>query len=314
MIWIVGSGLMAREYVKVLQALGESLIVIGRGQENAASTRKDFNCEVIEGGLDAFLATKPALPDKVINTTGIEALAATTAQLLRFGVGNILVEKPGIAYPSEIDELAELADNARAQVVLAYNRRFYASVLEAEKIIAADGGVRSFCFEFTEWSHVIGGLKKTNAEWHNWFLGNSTHVIDTAFFLAGKPRELCTFHSGAISWHPSSSVFAGAGISEKNALFSYHADWEAPGRWVLEIMTAKNRLLFKPMEALQVQKIGSVAIEPVQLDDRLDKEFKPGLFLQVQAFLEGQIERFCTIEEQKQALEKFYLPMSGYKR
>lgn len=314
MIWIVGSGLMAKEYAKVLTALGETFMVIGRGEANAAEIAKEYNCNVVSGGLEHFLATRPSLPAKAINATGIEALATTTGELIRYGIKDILVEKPGIGYPSEIEPLSTLAESSNANVLLAYNRRFYTSVLEAEKIIDADGGVRSFCFEFTEWSHVIRGLKKTAAEHHNWFLGNSSHVIDTAFFLAGKPRELCAFHRGGSDWHPSGTIFAGAGVSEKNALFSYHADWEAPGRWVMEILTAKSRLLFKPMETLQLQKIGSVAVEPVALEDHLDKDFKPGLFLQTKAFVGGDYARFCTIAQQKEMIDKYYLKMSGYQK
>ena len=43
--------------------------------------------------------------------------------------------------------------------MVGFNRRFYSSVLKAKDIIHEDGGVKSFFFEFTEWSHVIAGLK-----------------------------------------------------------------------------------------------------------------------------------------------------------
>ena len=43
-------------------------------------------------------------------------------------------------------------------------------------------------------------------------------------------------------------------------------------------MTRQRRFIFRPLEKLQVQKLASVAIEELPLDDRLDKEFKPGLY------------------------------------
>lgn len=312
MIWIIGTGLMAKEYAKVLQSLGKKFMAVGRGEENCKSFEVEYNVETVRGGLNKFLENKPAMPESAIVTAGIEALTETAVALLQYGVSKILLEKPGVGYPGEIKTITELTRAKQADVLLAYNRRFYASVLKAEELIAEDGGVVSFNFEFTEWSHVIRTLKKHPAEHHNWFLGNSTHVIDTAFFLVGKPTQMCSFVKGGIDWHPASSVFSGTGESEKGALFSYQANWEGPGRWVLEIVTPKHRLIFKPMETLQIQKIGSVAVEPVEIDDKLDKDFKPGLYLQTKAFIEGDYNRFCDIFEQEVNITNYYLKMSGY--
>jgi predicted dehydrogenase len=311
-IWIVGSGLMGIEYAKVLNALNAEFITIGRGQKSCSTFNEQTGNIAISGGLVSFLETKPVLPQAVIVSVGIEALTETTLLLLNYGVKYILLEKPGVGYPAEIRMLTEASQINKATILLAYNRRFYASVLKAEEIIVADGGVSSFNFEFTEWSHIISTLTKHPAEHQNWFLGNSTHVIDTAFFLGGIPKELCAFYKGTLDWHKSSSNFAGAGVSEKNALFSYHANWEAPGRWVIEILTRKNRLIFKPMESLQIQVLGSVAVNPIELDDQLDKDFKPGFYLQTKEFLENKHERFCKIEDQLYMIDNFYNKMSGY--
>ena len=110
----------------------------------------------------------------------------------------------------------------------------------------------------------------------NWFMVNSTHVVDMAFLLGGFPKELESYTAGDCDWHPDSAVFAGSGVSEYGALFSYQANWLAPGRWSVEILTLNNRLVFRPLEKLQVQKPKSVAIEFVDIDDQLDVEFKPG--------------------------------------
>jgi predicted dehydrogenase len=313
MIWIIGTGLMATEYAKVLKSINKPFIAIGRGVENCTSFEKEFNVQTISGGLDNFLKSSPTMPESVIVAAGIEALTETTISLLNYGIKKILLEKPGVGYPREINHLAQLTKEKNAVVLLAYNRRFYSSVLKAQDIIKEDGGVVSFNFEFTEWSHIIRTLKKHEAEHHNWFLGNSTHVIDTAFYLGGKPKQLCAFVKGGIDWHPASSIYSGAGESDSGALFSYQANWEGPGRWVLEIITPKHRLIFKPMETLQIQKIGSVAIESVEMDDKIDKDFKPGLFKQTEAFLNNEYSSFCDIYQQQDNIINYYLKMSNYK-
>lgn len=311
-LWLVGTGGMAKEYAKVLHALKIPFCAIGRSKESSIKFSKEFNIPTFSGGLIEFLQNKPELPEKVIVAVGIDALTSVTLQLLDYGITDILLEKPGVGYPKEINLVVSLTNEKKANVILAYNRRFYSAVFSAEDIIRNDGGVTSFAFEFTEWSHAIRTLSKTKVEHNTWFLGNSTHVIDTAFYLGGKPKSLSAYYKGSLDWHPASSIFSGAGISQKGALFSYHANWESPGRWVIEIMTRKHRLIFKPMESLQLQKIGSVALELVEIDDSLDVNFKPGLYLQTESFLKSDFSRFCTIQEQMETIELYYNKMSGY--
>ena len=88
--------------------------------------------------------------------------------------------------------------------------RIFASVLKAQEIIAEDGGVKSFNFEFTEWGHVIEKMDKPKGDLENWMYANSSHVIDLAFYLGGNPVQINCFTSGELSWHKP-AAFAGAG-------------------------------------------------------------------------------------------------------
>lgn len=311
MIWLIGSGGMAVDYANVLQAQNIQMLVIGRGASSAEKFSSNTGLAVIGGGLDSFLSTTPELADAVIVSVGVEQLAATTFTLLNYGIKKILVEKPAGLNALEIAQVCELAEQKRANVFVAYNRRFFSSVLAAEKIIAADGGVTSFNFELTEWGHVISNLEKADGVLANWFLANTTHVIDMAFFLGGKPQQLSAFTSGGNNWHPAATNFSGAGVSDTKALFSYQGNWQSPGRWSVEILTGKHRLIFRPMEQLKVQKVGSVIEENYEIDDSLDSEYKPGLYLQVEDFLSGRHERLCSIKEQL-ANSVFYSKMAGY--
>jgi len=313
-IWLIGSGPMAVDYAKVLCAMNFPFSVIGRGETSAKAFYDKTGVEVITGGLEKALG-KFAKPHSAIVSTGIDELASSAQLLMDYGVNKILLEKPGIAEPSEINSLVEKSKQTNSTVVLAYNRRFYASVRKAKEIIKQDGGVVSFNFEFTEWSHEIKNIKKSDIIMHHWFLGNSSHVVDLAFYLGGRPKEISSFVKGGIDWHPSSSVFAGAGISETGALFSYQANWEAPGRWSVEMLTSKHRLIFRPMEKLQIQKIGSVAIDMVaDIDYTLDETYKPGLYLELNSFLKNDYTVFSTIQDQEKFMKQFYLEMAGYKQ
>lgn len=310
-VWLIGSGEMSVEYVKVLQSLGVELTVIGRGEKSAEKFTARTGVEVVTGGLDAYIATSPISPKFAIVSVGVEQLMSTTLSLINFGIKDILTEKPAGLDAKEIAIVRKAARKHHVRLFVAYNRRFYSSVLKAKEIIAEDGGVSSFNFEFTEWSHQIKDLEKAPGVKENWFLANSSHVVDLAFYIGGKPKTISCFHAGWLEWHTRSSVFVGSGVSESGALFCYQANWAAPGRWSVEILTTKHRLVFRPMEKLQVQNIGSVALEPMLIDETLDTQYKPGLYLQVKAFLEGNDGELCSIDEQMKAAA-FYKKIAGY--
>lgn len=311
-IWLIGAGPMAQDYIKVLEALKTDFTVIGRGQETAQKCEEATGCEVVIGGLETFLAKNPGVCSHAIVSVGVEKLYETTKALLLYGVKDILVEKPAGLHQKEFEDLVQVTKREQANVFVAYNRRFYASVLKAQEIIKEDGGVTSFNFEFTEWGHVIAPLQKAEGVKEKWFLGNSTHVVDLAFFLGGKPKEICCFTNGNLDWHPAASIFSGAGKSENNALFSYHANWESAGRWSVEVLTKEHKLILRPMEKLQIQKRGTVTQNFVEEIDYLhDDKYKPGVYLQTKYFLENHFEGLCTIEEQKNIID-IYNKMANY--
>ena len=311
-VWLIGAGLMAQDYIKVLNALDSNVTVIGRSEKSAAECKEKMEVDVLTGGLENFLETNPKIVDYAIVAVGVEKLFETTKSLLEYGVKNILVEKPGALDSSEFVILEQLAEKKRANVLIAYNRRFYASVLKAQNIIDADGGVSSFNFEFTEWAHVIEPLAKADGVKEKWFLGNSTHVVDLAFYLGGKPKEMCSFSSGSLKWHEAASNFSGAGVSEKGALFNYQANWESAGRWSVEILTKENRLILRPMEKLQIQKRGTIPqLFDESIDYSLDEKYKPGLYLQTENFLENKFENMCFIKEQS-SIVSHYNKMANY--
>lgn len=284
-IWLVGAGSMAIDYSKVLQNQSVRFDVIGRGEASAQRFVKQTGTSVITGGLAKYLKHSVDKPSAAIVAVGVEELAETTIQLMNHGIKRILVEKPAGLNLEQIEKVVRVAEVKNAEVFVAYNRRFYASVQKAQELITIDGGVSSFNFEFTEWGHIIQELNKPDEVKAMCFLTNSTHVVDMAFYLGGEPRESVSYTAGSLEWHPLAAVFVGAGRTENGALFSYQANWNAPGRWGVEILTKYRRFIFRPLEQLQVQNKGSIKIEQVEIDDVLDKAFKPGLYKQVETFL-----------------------------
>ncbi|MDZ4684896.1 MAG: NAD(P)-binding domain-containing protein [Planctomycetaceae bacterium] len=297
-IALVGSGLMAQAYAKVLTAQGREFCVIGRGAESAVRFRDATGIAVSTGGLDRWLDDHGAAPHTAIVAVNLSMLADVSAQLLRAGTQRLLIEKPGAIDRSGLTLIQQAAAASCADVFIAYNRRFYASTLAAEELAQADGGITSFQFEFTEWTHRIGVGSRPADELAAWFFANSSHVVDLAFHLGGQPVQWQAWAGGKLDWHPHGSIFCGAGATDRGALFSYQANWQALGRWSVELLTRKHRLHLRPMESLGVQDAGSLEIKPFALDDQLDRDYKPGLYRQTQAFLDGaDAHRLPTLAE-----------------
>lgn len=297
-IFIIGCGEMTVDYAKVLKAQNHSFTVVGRGKTSAAHFEEVMGVKPITGGIEKYLKGNP-FPENayVIVATGTQDLMQTMLTVLRAGASKVLVEKPAAL---SIDELLENEENLKPfehKVYVAYNRRFYSSVIEAQRLIKEDGGLKSMHFEFTEWAHKIEPLQKAPGVKENWFFANSTHVVDLAFYLAGQPIEFKAYSkSGNLVWHEKTN-FAGAGITEKGVLFSYISNWESAGRWGIELMTEKRRIYMKPLETLGIQMKGTLQVLNHEFDDCLDKEFKPGLYKQVESFLGSGNENLLPLNQ-----------------
>jgi len=297
-VLLVGAGYMAEEYAKVLIAQGRNFVTVGRGKKRVSELSDKLNIDVYEGGINKYIENHVDLPQSAIVAVSVGNLSEVAIKLMNIGIKNILLEKPGGLTFDEVYEVNNVAKASNSDIFIAYNRRFYASVIEAQKRINEDGGIKSFNFEFTEWPTAV--LQLPAEELQYLFFNNSTHVVDMAFYLGGKPVEMESFIAGSLPWHKQAAAFAGAGKTKKNATFCYQANWDAPGRWSVEFLTNKHRYIFRPMEKLQVQEMNSVRVDYVDIDDELDLKFKPGLYREVNAFLnkdDPMKDTLCTIAE-----------------
>lgn len=310
MILLVGAGPMAVQYAKVLQGMEKPFVVVGRSQQSADAFNTQVGVQPLTGGVENFFPSVQPITHAIV-AVSVEQLEYSSTYLLNKGVKHLLVEKPGAMTLEAIERIQVLAQSLGASIYIAYNRRFLSSVIKARELIEEDGGVTSFNFEITEWSDTIQKIPKAEGVKENWFFANTSHVTDLAFYLGGKPRQMATFIAGDLPWHSRAARFAGAGETTDGALFSYSGDWEAPGRWAVEILTRSRRFIFKPLEKLQAQRINTVAVETVEVDSRLDVDYKPGLYLQVEHFLTLEKTGLCTLEEHLEN-SKLYARIAAY--
>jgi len=307
---LVGAGGMAESYSEVLMALNVDFDIVCRSGESAMKFRNSVGAVVHKGGVSNYLGMYD-IPSHAIVAVGVEHLYSVCKVLIEAGVKSILLEKPGSLFNSELVDLNAIAVAINSTVYIGYNRRFYASVKRLREMAEHDGGLTSISFDFTEWSDRIAPLAKGPEVKDRWVLSNSTHVIDLAFFLAGCPSKISTDVSGSLEWHEAASRFCGSGITNRDVQFNYRADWDAPGRWGVKAYSKNFSYELVPLESLKVTERNSVVCNSVDLEDQIDKEFKPGLYRQVEAFIAGDKTDLCTLEEQLSHFP-FYISIAGY--
>lgn len=297
-IVLIGTGPMALDYTKVLTSLEMKFKVIGRGEESALKFESQTGIKPIVGGVDNFLKINPNQKGvSFIIATGTEVLMPILKKVLLANADSVLIEKPAAISIEQLLVNEDFLKPYSKKVFVAYNRRFYASVQEAIKLIHEDGGLESMHFEFTEWAHKIEPLQKAEGVKENWFFANSTHVVDLAFFIAGKPKDWKAYSlPGKLSWH-SKTKFAGAGITDKGVLFSYNSNWESAGRWGIELLTYERKIILRPMEEVGVQMKGAINIEKHNYEASFDHDFKPGLYEQLISFLEDKNDTLINLEQ-----------------
>lgn len=313
-LWVIGSGKIAKEYIRILQDINHNFVCIGRGEISALECELETGCKVIRGGLKKFiLDNKNNKCTHAIITTNPDNSLDLCFALLEIGVKKILIEKPGALRYSEFKKMYQKSKEFNAQVFIAYNRRFYASTQQVKNIIKKEK-VLSLYFDFTEFSHIIEKINKNDLIKNKWFLANSTHVVDLAFFICGKPRTISSYIAGenSISWHKKSSIFCGSGVTSKDVLFAYHANWNSAGRWKIEILTENRKLIMQPLEKLFYQSKNDLHLcSDDDIDYSMDEKYKPGFYYQVKAFLNGNNEDLCGIDEQLENMD-FYYKIASY--
>jgi len=310
MLYLIGTGLLAQEYSKVLVALGVDFAVIGRSQKSSEKFFENTGIRPISGGVQS-LEGSMFMNSTVINAVGIMDLAKVSKFVLENGCRSLLIEKPGASTQKELEDLNALALLKKCKTWIAYNRRFYSSVQRAREILEGDGGAQTVHFEFNEDSTEISALPHDIDIKRNWIVANSSHVLDLAFFLCGYPQEFNNWNMGNLEWHPNGSRFVGAGITDQGALFSYSTNWIAPGRWKIEISTSKSRLLFQPLEEVKLVYMDGSISKLNDFDDAVDLRFKPGLYKQVDNFIKGDDTHACLIQDQLTNWE-LYQRIAGY--
>ena len=298
-VLIIGSGYIALEYVKALKKLKIKNIEILSKSENSLDNKVLSEYKIIFGGFGKKINLIEK-KDLTIIATPINLLVKAATLAIKSGQENILIEKPGSLFKTDLIILEKLIKKQKVRI--AYNRLFYPNFQKLKILSKIDGGITSCKFDFTEWVHTIPFGKYKKDVYRRWGISNSLHVISMAMELIGMPKKITTNQHGNLKWHPTGSIFVGNGVSEKNIPFSYHANWEGVGRWGIEVVTKKNIYRLSPLEKLFVLKKGTTEWKEIQIKNIFPK-IKMGLAEEIVIMLNDALEKQLKMVTIKRAIE-----------
>lgn len=276
---IIGCGSIAAHHVKALTAQPEVQIVAlcNRTKSKAEAMGAQFpdakifsdHRELLRaGGVDAlgiFVNVDQILP------VTLDCLDAKVP---------LLVEKPIGLDPSESRTLVAKAKQTRSPVMVALNRRFIGPIAKAKAVMAEHGGFTAVLVKGHERYDVVKSINRyTEAQLERWVYLNSIHVIDLLRFFGGDVKSVTSMSRHADRHYHAAVLFADA-----RAGF-YEATFNCPEGWAVELFSPKVKATLKPLEKLTLN-FPDNKVEEIELE-AIDKDYKPGFFLQAKAFVEG---------------------------
>lgn len=302
-VLIVGTGPMGAAHAKAIQRLGKLPEVVGRSEHSAARFSDRFGLSAQGIGLEQYIE-RGKLPSHAIVAVPISELSRVTTELLKAGVMNILVEKPGALSSTELRLVMKSASATQANVWVAYNRRFLDSTSFLLALLEERGRPARLECEFNERLGELRELGHPPAVLERWLIANSSHVLDLAIFLGGFPTVISNSPQGELSWHPSASSFSASGKTENGSELIFRANWNQEGSWSLRISAGGRTFEMRPLEELY--EIVPASHERIQLFSPAPGEhIKPGLIEQARQFLSNDRTKLCSLSEQVRNLQLY---------
>lgn len=291
---LIGTGGMAREYARVFHTMGMPFRVLGHTESGTSAfvdwmAAEGIRGEIIRDTPDVFSSGEP-----VVIAVAVTELYEVAKRAMCLGARDILVEKPGALYDIHLQGLRYYADVFRADVRVAYNRRFFHSVMAARDLVRAHGLFHLFfCFgEDAAWVRRSGHPQSVK---DRWVVANSSHVIDAALYIASALGDLEFYVDHPVAC--PAGIFTGAVQVRGGGVFQeieYATNWMTDHRWSITFWTdLENHYELSPID--QLWKVGLTG-ERRLLTEEPAGGLKPGLLAEVKSFM-GDRVGLPTIEE-----------------
>lgn len=289
-IGIIGAGWVAQKHLEVIKAL-KTFDVVGitsRTKQRAQDLAEKYTITACYENVDVLI--EKGKPRALLILVSEDQIYPVTLSVMKHGLP-LFIEKPAGLTPEENLKLVNAAKNHRVANLVGFNRRFYSIFHKGIEIIRKHGLLLGIAVEGHERIWRIREGKKFNEEiLSQWLYANSTHTIDLLRFFGGEPQKVMSLmHSYR---EVNGDQFVSIVEFERGALGTYSSFWYSPGGWRVTLLGEGVTVEFNPLErGWWVDKnLNRHEILP----DRVDINFKPGFYRQMETFkrlvLDGVLE------------------------
>jgi predicted dehydrogenase len=281
-IGVIGAGNIAEKHLEVLRAIPgiEIAAISSRGHPRIDALSEKFGIERKFSDYRQMLDSVPV--DAVFVLVSAMQIVPVAGECLRRGVPTLLEKPPGLS-ASEAQGLAEIAQESNCLNMVGLNRRFYSVMQRAREEILEVGPLVSVLVEGPE---RLGEVKAVGVHppeiIEGLLFANSIHTIDLLRYFGGDVEHVTATSS---QWSESQkNSFCGLMKFQGGATGQYVAHWMSPSSWSVTLYGMGRRVSLNPLEKGSLMELDrSERLLPV---DRVDLEFKPGLFAQNRFFID----------------------------
>lgn len=277
-IGIIGAGLIAEEYIKILSKKKniKILCVISRTKIKSQKLSLKYNIEHHDNKISNLLILEP---DIIIIAVNILSTSKVVSELSKFS-GIILVEKPLGVNSDETKKILKTLRNNKSNCFVALNRRFYDNIQFVKKILDKDKSPKIISItdqENTIKAKILGHRKKVI---NNWMFANSIHLIDLIIFFGNsKITKINTYKKR----FDKEKIILSDIFFKKKVIAQYKSIWNRPGPWSLSISSSKNYFNFSSIENLEYRTSNN----KIKIFKKKDNDdFKPGFKNMIDALLD----------------------------
>jgi predicted dehydrogenase len=294
-VGLIGSGYMAKEYLKASSAVETLKIVsiFSRNVSTATSLASEYNIPMVAQTVEEFTELK--LDFLIICVPEL----ATANIISSFSKLNLpmLVEKPVGLTLAEALEIENFAATRGLSIFVALNRRFYSSSMQVFAELSSSSGKRVVRVNDQENTIAAIAAGQPNRVVENWMFANSIHIIDfISTICRGEPS--IEFRRRTPLDDLSYIVHVGVKFtSGDEALYTCY--WNCPSGWSVDINTSNRAWQLSPLEVARVRKLEDRQFSDFVKDDN-DLRFKPGLvqmLIELEKCVSGQEHNLTTISE-----------------
>tara|TARA_B100000886_G_scaffold205780_1_gene142136 strand:- start:14135 stop:15088 length:954 start_codon:yes stop_codon:yes gene_type:complete len=283
-IGIIGNSRMAKFHLEVFKKIPKVNIACiastPSGSEERKKTAKKFKIFREYSSYKKMLSENPNL-DAVIIASRIDY----NYEIAKYCISkkfNSLIEKPIALNKKDALNLIKLANKNKVKVFTGLQRRFYSSSLKI-KNIQKKYKLISISIEAPEdFTEILKKKKFKLKVLKKWVLGNGIHCIDLFRFFNGDISNVITRVKNSRGYRKDYNSLI---EFKNNTIGIYKSNWESGGTWTVKLYFKKFYILMSPLENCKIYYY-SGKVKVIGLS-KLDKLYKPGLYLQNYHFLKN---------------------------